>query len=44
MKKAGLENPALPLHMQDLFDRPERYDVLDNDISAVTEYMRKQLC
>jgi threonine synthase len=42
--KAGLENPALPLHMQDLFDRPERYDVLDNDIAAVTEFMRTHLC
>lgn len=44
VKKAGLENPALPLHMQDLFEREERYDVLDNDITAVTGYMREQLC
>ena len=35
----GIE-PALPLWLADLYDRPERYDVLDNDQSAVEAYVR----
>jgi threonine synthase len=41
--KAGLENPALPAHMQDLFERQERYDILDNDIGEVTRFLRSRL-
>ncbi|MDO8909283.1 MAG: threonine synthase [Pseudohongiella sp.] len=41
--KAGLENPDLPAHMQDLFEREERYDILDNDIGEVTRFLRKHL-
>jgi len=43
VKRAGLEYPSLPPHMQDLFEREERYEVLDNDIGEVTRYMRSKL-
>ncbi|HAU69050.1 MAG TPA: threonine synthase [Gammaproteobacteria bacterium] len=35
--------PALPLHMQDLFERPEAYDVLPNDLSVIHSHMLKRL-
>lgn len=41
--RAGLESPALPVHMQDLFVREERYDILDNSIHEVTQYLRSRL-
>jgi threonine synthase len=31
--------PALPDHLADLFDRPERFDVLPNDLAAVERYV-----
>ena len=37
--KAGLESPALPEHMADLFDREERMTVLDNDIAGVQAFI-----
>jgi threonine synthase len=37
--KAGLNNPKLPHHMADLFDREERFDVLIDDITTVQEYI-----
>ncbi len=43
VSRAGLDSPALPPHMSDLMDRPERYEVLDNDIDTVTRYMRDTL-
>jgi threonine synthase len=43
VSRAGLDYPALPAHMQDLFEREERYDVLDNSIGEVTRYMRSKL-
>lgn len=33
--------PPLPAHMADLFEREERYTVLDNDISGVQEFIAK---
>ncbi len=40
IQKAGQsEEPALPNHMSDLFDREEQYDVLDNDIQAVQAFI-----
>lgn len=40
VEKSGVDvSPALPIHMADLFDREERYDVLDNDISKIQEYV-----
>ncbi|TFH73466.1 threonine synthase [Gammaproteobacteria bacterium LSUCC0112] len=41
--RAGLESPALPAHLQDLFEREERYDVLDNSVDEVTRYLRSKL-
>ncbi len=41
IRKAGqVEDPALPHHMADLFDRKEKYDVLANDISTVHQYIQ----
>ena len=37
--KAGLEAPALPLHLADLFEREERLAVLDNNLSAIQTYL-----
>ncbi len=40
--RAGQDSePALPSHMSDLFEREERYTVLDNDSQAVQDYMAK---
>tara|TARA_B100000446_G_scaffold125573_2_gene117545 strand:+ start:15657 stop:17054 length:1398 start_codon:yes stop_codon:yes gene_type:complete len=40
VRKAGQsEDPALPHHMTDLFDREERLQVLDNDLSVVQQYV-----
>ncbi|NKB32173.1 MAG: threonine synthase [Pseudomonadales bacterium] len=36
---AGLENPKLPEHLQDLFEREERYTVVANDLNAVTNFI-----
>lgn len=44
VERAGLNSPDLPEHLHDLYDRPERYDVLDNNINAVTEFMQQRLC
>ena len=33
-------HPALPAHLADLFDRPERYDVLAADYAAVRDHIR----
>ncbi len=40
---AGIPTPTLPLHLKDLLERPEQFTVLENSISAVTDYMRKHL-
>ncbi|MEH6568429.1 MAG: threonine synthase [Halioglobus sp.] len=37
---AGLtQKPGLPLHLVDLFEREERFEVLDNELSAVQSFM-----
>ena len=42
--KAGLtEKPGLPLHLADLFDRTERFEVLANDLSAVQVFMAQNI-
>jgi threonine synthase len=44
VKQAGYpEDPALPSHMADLFDREERYTVLDNDKSAVQTFISNNI-
>ncbi|WP_299180131.1 threonine synthase [uncultured Neptuniibacter sp.] len=37
--KAGLKSPQLPAHMTDLFERDEKLEVLDNDLSTVQQYI-----
>ena len=40
VKQAGYpEDPALPPHMADLFEREERYTVLDNDNAVVQNFI-----
>ena len=39
IKKAGFDEPALPLHMRDLMSRDEKYTVLANDIDAVNRFI-----
>ncbi|WP_020682897.1 threonine synthase [Marinobacterium rhizophilum] len=36
---AGLESPQLPENMADLFERPEHYEVLANDLSVVQAFL-----
>lgn len=43
IEKAGLQTPALPAHMADLFDREERCMVLPNALDAVKQYMKAAL-
>ena len=44
IEQSGLGvKPVLPPHLRDLFERDERYDVLDNDRKAVNNYMATQL-
>lgn len=33
--------PALPQRLSDLYERPERYDVLPNDLEVVKDYVRQ---
>lgn len=40
VKKAGqAKEPALPHHMRDLFSREEKFDVLENDIKVVHDFI-----
>ena len=40
VRKAGQsDDPALPHHMADLFEREERFEVLDNDIGGVQSHI-----
>ena len=41
--KAGQTAPQLPSHLTDLFERPERCEVLDNDLATVQKYMISKL-
>jgi threonine synthase len=43
IEKAGLQSPALPKHMADLFEREERYVVLPHDLAEVESYIVKSL-
>jgi threonine synthase len=37
--KAGLATPPLPGHLKDLFNKEEKYTVVENDLAAVTAYV-----
>lgn len=39
IRAAGLPAPGLPPHLADLFEREERFDVLANDLGAVSSYV-----
>ena len=40
IQSAGLDiEPPLPLHLQDLFERPERFEVLPNELGAVQGFI-----
>ena len=41
--KAGQTAPQLPSHLTDLLERPERCEVLDNDLATVQKYMMSKL-
>lgn len=42
--KAGQqEEPTLPHHMADLFDRKEQFDVLENDLATVQKFVQENL-
>jgi threonine synthase len=44
VKEAGYpEDPALPPHMADLFDREEQYTVLDNDSQVVQQFIAEHI-
>ena len=44
VRKAGQsQDPALPHHMADLFQRQERYSVQPNDLAAVKQFMSDRL-
>ncbi len=44
IKSAGLDQVvSLPLHLKDLFERPERFAVLPNALSDVQDYMAKSI-
>lgn len=40
---ADIETPKLPIGMQDLFNREERYRVLDNNIDQVHDFIKDHL-
>jgi len=41
--QAGLEPPVLPSHLTDLFEREERFTVLDNRLEDVQQFMMAKL-
>ncbi len=41
--KAGLQHPQLPHHMSDLFEREERYQVLNDDIATVQKFIKENI-
>ncbi|PLW68083.1 threonine synthase [Pseudohalioglobus lutimaris] len=44
VKTAGLDDePVLPHHLRDLFDRPERSEVLPNELAAVQAFMAENI-
>ncbi len=43
VQQAGLQVPALPTTMADLFQRKEEYDVLDNDVAMLHSYIQQKL-
>lgn len=40
VKAATGIHPALPEHLSDLFERTEKYDILENDIDSIMKYVK----
>ncbi|TXR53095.1 threonine synthase [Reinekea thalattae] len=43
IEKAGLEAPKLPHHLQDLFEREERFTVMQNDLDELKSFVAKTI-
>jgi threonine synthase len=43
VEKATGQRPQLPAALADLYDRPERFSVLDNDLTALKSHIRRQV-
>ena len=43
IQKAGCEDPALPHHMKDLFEREERYQVIEQDLGLVQHFITENV-
>ena len=43
LKAGNIGQPELPYHMADLFDREERYDVIEDKIESVQEFISSHL-
>lgn len=44
IRAAGLDQAVhLPAHLQDLFERPERFEVMPNALAAVQDYMARSI-
>ncbi len=41
--RAGLDTPALPEHLRDLFEREEQYAIVENSKEAVTDFVKSHL-
>ena len=41
IEKAGLLSPELPAHMSDLLEREENYDILENDLSTLHSFIKR---
>jgi threonine synthase len=41
VKEASGQNPQLPPHMQDLFSKPERFEVMENDAAGIKAFINK---
>ena len=41
--EAGLDTPELPAHLADLFEMEEHYTVVSNELSAVTDFVKKHV-
>ncbi len=43
VEKAGLNTPELPHHLQDLFEREERYEVMPNELKALQDFVASKV-
>lgn len=43
IEKAGLDSPALPHHLTDLYERTEAFDVMPNDLAHLQAYVAERV-